>query len=81
MRLPVAVAAAPPAQERIRPLPAAGRTVAGKSGPKVLLVDDDGHNLYAVTTVLEKLGARVVAARARATASRSSSRTRTWTWC
>ena len=62
LRLPVAVAPAPPAQERIRPLPATGRTVAGKSGPKVLLVDDDGHNLYAVTTVLEKLGARVVAA-------------------
>ncbi|HEY5675330.1 MAG TPA: ATP-binding protein, partial [Myxococcales bacterium] len=62
LRLPVKAAPSPPAQEDLRPLPAAGSAVRARSGPKVLLVDDDGHNLYAVTTVLEKLGARVLAA-------------------
>ncbi|HEY6912604.1 MAG TPA: ATP-binding protein [Myxococcales bacterium] len=62
LRLPVEVAPAPPAQEGLRPLRAAGCAEPGKRGPKVLLVDDDGHNLYAVATALEKLGARVVAA-------------------
>jgi CheY-like chemotaxis protein len=32
-------------------------------GRKVLLVDDDVHNLYAVTSLLERHGVRVLAAR------------------
>jgi CheY-like chemotaxis protein len=35
-------------------------------GRKVLLVDDDVHNLYAVTTLLERHGVRVLAARGAA---------------
>jgi signal transduction histidine kinase/CheY-like chemotaxis protein len=35
---------------------------AGLSGRKVLLVDDDAHNLYAVTSLLERYGVRVLAA-------------------
>ena len=35
-------------------------------GRKVLLVDDDVHNLYAVTSLLERYGLRVLAARGAA---------------
>jgi CheY-like chemotaxis protein len=63
----VSVAAAAPEKPRPQPprprTPATGNDLAGL---KVLLVDDDPHNLYAVTTLLEKLRVKVrVAASAR----------------
>jgi signal transduction histidine kinase/HAMP domain-containing protein len=66
LHLPVTVAEAP----KDRPPPPAisrPRTPAADlAGLKVLLVDDDAHNLYAVTALLEKLRIRVlVAASAR----------------
>ena len=65
--LPVSVAAA--AQEKPRPQPQRPRPPAASTdlaGLQVLLVDDDPHNLYAVTALLEKMRVRVrVAASAR----------------
>src|SRR6266404_389173 len=52
--------------EEARPkvaLPPAPETMAGLRGCSVLLVDDDVHNLFAVTSLLERYGVRVLAAR------------------
>jgi CheY-like chemotaxis protein len=44
-------------------LPPAPETMAGLRGCSVLLVDDDVHNLFAVTSLLERYGVRVLAAK------------------
>ncbi|MFL5425589.1 MAG: HAMP domain-containing protein [Myxococcales bacterium] len=55
----------PPAEPRVLagPLPEGPPKTPELRGRKVLLVDDDIHNLYAVTSLLERYGVKVLAAR------------------
>src|SRR4051812_20889582 len=57
--------ASPPAEPRVLagPLPEGPPKTPELRGRKVLLVDDDIHNLYAVTSLLERYGVKVLAAR------------------
>jgi len=51
------------------------------SGKKVLVVDDDVRNIFAITSVLESHGLDVLYAENGRDGSPRWSATPTWTWC